>query len=132
MSFSILVESDQNKQLPIDLDYMTNRYAILSKEIVFPSPSFWTIEKNLFYLLRNSTKKVFESKYLMRPDYLSFDEYGTVVLAPLLMYINGVFSIEDFDLNEVVIPDFSYIIEISSDKFRAKDQLPSELETIDW
>lgn len=132
MSFSIQVESDQNKQLPLDLDYMTTRYTTLSKEISFPSPSFWTIEQNLFYLLRNSTKKIFESKYSMRPDYLSFDEYGTVILAPLLMYINGVFSIEDFDLNEVIIPDFSFIIEICSDKFKAKDQLPSELESIDW
>jgi hypothetical protein len=132
MAFSIQAESNQNKDLPLDLDYMTDRFTITTKEVSFPSPSFWTIEKHLFYLLRNSTKKIFESKYSMRPDYLSFDEYGTVILAPLLMYINGVFSIEDFDLNEVIVPEFSFVIEICSDKFRAKDLLPSDLEIINW
>ena len=34
----------------------------------------------------------------MKPDYLSYDEYGTVQLAQLLMYVNGVSSLEDFDL----------------------------------
>lgn len=132
MAFSIKYESDQNRKLPIDLDYMTNRFSTLDGTITFPSPSIWIFEKHLFYLMRNSVKKTFETKYVMRPDYLSYDEYGTVVLAPLLMYVNGVFCIEEFDLNDVIVPDFSYIIEISSDKIKAKDQRPDELEAVNW
>ncbi len=132
MSFTIDKESNQNKTLPIDLDYLCDRYTNIERDITFPSPTLWVLEKHLFYLLKNSVKKTFESKYKMRPDYLSYDEYGTVVLAPLLMYVNGVFNIEEFDLNEVVVPDFSNIIEICSDKFDSKDKTAAELVAVDW
>jgi hypothetical protein len=57
----------------------------------------------------------------MKPDYLSFDEYGTVALTWLLMYVNAVPSIEEFDLERVVIPSYSSIVEVLQDKFPIKD-----------
>jgi hypothetical protein len=112
-------ESRQNILSPIDLDNMTNRYRTSSGLFIFSSPDLWTIEKNLFYLLRNSTLVEFNSKYRYRPDYFSYDEYGTVQLAQLIMYVNNCPSIEDFDLVQVVIPSMSSIVEILSDKIPA-------------
>ena len=128
--FTIDVEAKKNKIMPTSLDYMGASYKNVSGNVVFPSPSFWLLEKHLFFLAAHSTKKVFELKYTMRPDYLSYDEYETVVLAPLLMFVNRVFTVEDFNLNEVIIPEMSYIVEILIDKF--PELPPDKLEVINW
>lgn len=127
--FTIDVEAKKNKQLPISLDYMGPSY-VTENGIIFPSPSFWLLEKNLFFLSANSIKKLFDLKYTMRPDYLSYDEYNTVLFAPLLMYVNGVFSVEDFKLVEVIIPKISYISQILIDKF--PEISVDNLEVINW
>ena len=119
--------SKRNTNLPFSVDFMGKRYKTSTGYFTFTSPSLWSLEKNLYYLLRYSTKKNFESKYIMRPDYLSYDEYNTVVLAQLLMYVNGVVSIEEFDLNDVIVPKLSAIIKITEDNFKQKD-----LEEVDW
>ena len=123
-------EAKQRIRHPVDLDWMSERYKTTSGYYSFPSPFLWTIEKHIFHLLKNSKQKTFDPKYIMRPDYLSFDEYGTVILAPLLMYVNSVPSIEDFDLDTVVVPGLQSIIDITQDKFAKKDA--SELEEVDW
>jgi hypothetical protein len=66
----------------------------------------------------------------MRPDYLSFDSYGVVTLGQLLMYVNNVGAIEDFDLDKVIIPSFQSIVDICRDKYPDVD--PSELTEINW
>ena len=66
----------------------------------------------------------------MRPDYLSYDEYGTVALAQLLMYVNAVPSIEGFDLETVIIPSMSAITEMLKDKFPKRPV--SELVEVAW
>jgi len=125
---TIDVEAKRLSQVAFSLDKMVDRYQTTNGYYSFPSPSFYTMNKNLFYLLRNSVKKDFESKYKMRPDYLSFDEYGTTILYGLLMYVNGILCIEDFDLNEIIIPSMQSIITISRDKF--PDKSNNDLETI--
>ncbi len=127
---TIDIESKKRRRLPIDLDHMTDQYVTDSGDFIFPSPVLEVIESNLFFLMKNSTKKSFESKYIMRPSYLSFDEYNTIVLGSLLMYVNSVFSIEDFDLNEVIIPSFSSIVTICADQF--PNRKVEELERISW
>jgi len=127
--FTIDAEARRNKQLPFSLDYMGESF-ITENGVVFPSPSFWLLEKHLFFLTANSTKKSFNQKYIMRPDYLSFDEYNTVLFAPLLMYVNGVFSMEYFNLVEVIIPKISYISQILVDKF--PELSAKNLEVINW
>ncbi|MCK5605159.1 hypothetical protein KAR91_24930 [Candidatus Pacearchaeota archaeon] len=130
MTILINHEAKQRIRHPLELDNMAERYKTTTELFTFTSPSLWVIEKHLFFLLRNSTQKDFDPKYSMRPDYLAFDEYGTVTLGPLLMYVNGVPSLEDFELLKVIVPDFQSIIEITQDKFRKKTT--DELEEVDW
>lgn len=130
MSVTIDQESRQRALLPIDIGCMSNTYKTETGLFTFPSPSLWTIEKNLFYLFRNSIQKQFEQKYVMRPDYLSFDEYGTVALAQLLMYINNVSCIENFNLDTVIIPTFQSIVTICQDKFPT--QKVDDMTEVDW
>ena len=123
-------EARQFKNLAIDIDKMSDRYRTENGYFTFSSPTFWTIEKNLFYLLRNSRRENFNQKYIMRPDYASFDEYGTVVLDKLLMFVNSVMCIESFNLDTIVYPSFSSIVDICQDNFPQKD--PDDLIEVDW
>lgn len=123
-------ESRQRVRIAIDIDNMSQRYITSSNIFTFTSPSLWTLEKNLYYLLRNSTEIEFDLKYKWKPDYFSYDEYGTVVLAPILMYVNNVYCIEDFDLVTIIVPSLSSIINICQDKFPKEDV--SQLTSVDW
>lgn len=128
---SISNEAKERIRQPIDMDHMRDRYKTKNGIFSFPSPTVWTVEKNLFFLLKNSEYKNFELKYVYRPDYLSYDKYGTVILGQLLMIVNGVYTIEDFDLDKVVIPSFQAIVSICQDKFPI-DRPTSELTEVLW
>ena len=128
----ITIDEESRKRVlhPLNLDNLAERYTTENGLYTFTSPSFWSIEKNLYYLLYHSKKKQFEQKYKYRPDYLSFFEYETVVLAPILMAVNNVFSCEDFDLDYVVVPTLSAIIEMANDKFPKKET--ADLQKVGW
>ena len=130
MSVTIDSETKQLIRSPLDISKMSDRYKTANGIFSFPSPTLATIEKYLYFLLRNSTVKVMDSKFRWKPDYLSHDEYGTVVLWQLLMYVNAVFAVEDFDLKEVVIPSLSSIIEMNQSNFPKKDV--EELTSVNW
>lgn len=123
-------EAKRNKRLPIDIDNFSEKYKTENNLYTFSSPSFSVLEKNLYYLLVNSVEKQFNTKYKYKPSYLSYDEYGTVILSPILMYVNNVMSIEDFDLKTVVIPRFSAIKEICKDKIPKEDV--QDLKSVNW
>jgi len=130
MSITIDQESRIRARLAVDINFDGNRYKTKNSYFTFPSPSLETIDQHLFYLLKNSKEVKFERQYLMRPDYLSFDEYGTVSLAQLLMYVNSVSSPEAFDLQNVIIPSLSSIIEMLKDKFPQQDI--ENLTEVNW
>jgi hypothetical protein len=130
MAVTIDQESIQRSRLAIDINFSGDRYKTSNGIFTFPSPTLETIDQNLYYLLKNATEKRFERKYVMRPDYLSFDEYDTVSLAQLLMYVNGVPSIEHFDLQLVIIPSLSAIIEMLKNKFPTRN--PDDLTEVNW
>jgi len=123
-------EAKQRIRHPLELDNMAERLKTSSGYYTFTSPSLWVIEKHLFYLLKNSVQKDFDPKYIMRPDYLSFDEYGTVTLAPVLMFVNNVLTIEEFDLVKVVVPTLQSIVDIARDKYPEQDV--SEMTEVGW
>ena len=130
MSITIADESRQRARIPFDIDWVGQRYKTNSEIYTFPSPSLWSIQKNLFFLVASSVLIEFDPKYKMKPDYLSFDEYGTVSLAYMLMYVNSVHSIEDFDLNTVILPTIESVIAICKDKFSKLDV--SEIEGVNF
>jgi hypothetical protein len=130
MPITIDRESKQRVKLSVDINFYGDRYKTENGLYTFPAPTLETIDKHLYFLLKHSALKPFDKQYLMRPDYLSFDEYGTVTLAFLLMYINGVPSIEYFDLDIVYIPSMTSIIEILKDKF--SEQKVSDLTEVNW
>ena len=124
-------EARRRLRQPTDVEHMRDRYKCENNIYVFPSPTLETIEKNMFFLLRNSEYKKFEQKYIMRPDYLSYDEYGTIVLDQLLMFVNGIFCVEEFSLDKVVVPSFSAVVYICQDKFPL-DRDVDELIEVEW
>jgi hypothetical protein len=130
MPITIDQESRQRAQLAIDINFSGNRYRTENKLFTFSAPTLETFDQHLYFLLKNSEEKEFERQYLMRPDYLSFDEYGTVSLAQMLMYVNTVPSIELFDLQTVIIPSFSAVVEMLKDKFPIQD--PNKLTEVNW
>lgn len=124
-------ESEKFARSPFDISKMGDRYKTANELFSFPSPTLGTIEKNLFFLLRNSSYDKWEPRYKYRPDYLSFDSYGVVTLWELLMYVNGVFSVEDFDdLGDVVVPSLQSVVELNRDNFPKKPT--DELYEVNW
>lgn len=130
MTITIDRESRQRSNLVVDINFSGDRYKTTNGYYTFPAPSLEAINKNLHYLLANSTEKKFERQYLMRPDYLSYDEYGTVALAQLLMYVNSVPCIEEFDLEYVTIPSMAAITEMLKDKYPKRPI--DELTEVTW
>jgi alpha-L-fucosidase len=129
---AILIDNEaiRNLQSPLDIEKFGNRYKTETELFTFPNPNLETIDKNLFYLLKNSQELEFELKYKYRPDYMSYDYYGTTILWELLMYVNSVFSAEDFDLIKVVVPSLQSITDILQDTYRIPN--PDELTAIEW
>lgn len=130
MPITINDEAKRQLRSPLDIERFGNRFKTDNNYYSFPDPNLETIDKNLYYLLRNSEEVEFEAKYKFRPDYLSYDYYGTTILWELLMYVNGVFSLEDFNLVSVVIPSLESITFILQDLFPIEDA--DDLESIDW
>jgi len=115
---------------PFDISRMSDTYITSNGYFTFQSPDLETINKHFYYLLRHSKEVEFKKKYKYRPDYLSYDEYGTVILDQLLLFVNGVSSPEDFDLITVLIPAKAAIIEILPDNFQKKDI--EDMTVITW
>ena len=123
-------EATQNALSPLSISDMEDQYKTDTDIFTFPSPDLWTIERNLYFLLRNSEREKFNPKYKYRPDYLALDKYGVVSLAFLLMYVNGISCIENFDLDEVVTPDISSIIDMCRDNFPKKTV--ARMTSVNW
>lgn len=126
----ITTEATQNIQSPLDIEKFGPRWKTENDLFTFPDPNLLTLDKNLYYLLRHSEEVPFDGKYKYRPDYLSFDYYGTVILWEMLLYVNNVFSLEDFDLDTVVIPSLDAVTFVLQDSFQIPE--PQDLKSIDW
>lgn len=129
---TILINDEIIRQLqsPLDIEKFGARFKTENELFTFPDPNLLTLDKNLFYLLKNSEEVDFQLKYKYRPDYLSFDYYNTTILWELIMYINEVFSVEDFDLVKVIIPSMESITFILQDQFPIDDT--DNLIPISW
>lgn len=112
-----------------NVDKHRKRYLSKTSDYVvkFVSPKIYTYDKYRFYLLRNSERRVLDTKYYYRPDYLSFDEYDTTLFWQMLLYINDVPNIESFNKDTILVPTFSSVLEISFDGDLSKDLIDIDL-----
>jgi len=117
MANTIDTEAKRSIRSVTDIDRFRRRYSQTNEgfNIQFVSPVITTYEKYRYYLLKNSTSKSLKQKYYYRPDYLSYDEYGTTSLWTVLLYINDISCIEDFTIPSVFIPTYNAIISISKE-----------------
>jgi hypothetical protein len=124
-------EAKDFRRMPIDFERMGERFKTDNDLFTFPDPTLKTLDENLYFLLRNATELVFKPRYNFKPEYLSYDIYGTPALSQVLMYVNNIGSVEDFvDLPKIVIPSLDAITTILSDIFPAEDI--ADLQSIDW
>jgi len=115
MSDTIDIEASRNRKLITDIDKHRRWYKLTEGDTVvnFVSPTISTYEKFKFFILRNSSLRKLEQKYFFRPDYFSYDEYGTTTLWTLILFINDIPSIEDFTKLEILVPSYSAILELA-------------------
>jgi hypothetical protein len=130
MAIFIDDEAIRGLQSPLDIEKFGERFKTENAYYSFPDPNLLAVDKNLYYLLRHSEEVPFEAKYRYRPDYMSDDYYGTPILWELLMYVNNVFSLEDFDLETVIVPSLDAIIFTIQDQYPTKDV--DDLKAIEW
>ena len=109
-----------SKQLT-DLDYYRRTYSLIENStdeeilVKFIAPKIIAFEDYRFYLMKESVTKQLDASRYYRPDYVSYDEYGITSLWTLLLFINDIPTIEDFDKEEILIPSRTSISNISRD-----------------
>jgi hypothetical protein len=117
MAINNTIDADARtrRKLATNIDNFRRRYSTTDsdKDVYFVSPSYSILDRFKYVLLNRSNRYDLEEKYYYRPDYLSFDQYGTTTLWPILLYINNVPSIEQFNISEVIIPDLSAITDLA-------------------
>jgi hypothetical protein len=131
MTITIDDEAAQAIRSPLDWERTGERFKTDNDLFTIPNPNRFTVDLNLFYLLKNATEVPFEQQYSYRPDYVSHDYYGTTVLANVIMYVNSIRIPEEFvDLEVLLIPAFDSIITMLQDNFPEVN--PDDLDSINW
>jgi len=128
MPNTIDFEAKKSANLIIDVDKHRRRYLkrIGNVSIKFISPIIETYEKFRWFILKNSVLKDVPTKYFYRPDYFSYQEYGTTTLWTLLLFINDMRSIEEFKVSEILVPDYGSVLEIV--KFNELSSTPQDVD----
>ena len=93
-----------------DNTYWRNRY--LTDNTVFDNPLMELVSDNYEFLSRNTYYVNMDKKYIGRPDYLSYDIYGSTNLWFLLLYMNGCYCLEDFNMSKVYVPSIESINQV--------------------
>lgn len=120
-SYSIRTEAKMNSNLVSDIDNFRSKYLEYDYETdiscLAPAFEIYSLEVNKFTLLRDCKLATFKNNWRMRPDYASYDLYGTVIYWPIILFANSVQSIEDFkDFEKIYVPAFSSIMQVLRNK----------------
>jgi len=114
---TIVDEVNLLKKHYMDLDNLRGYYidgSIPEKlNVIYPSASIEKLEDVYFRLLFESDIITFNEKWNMRPDYASYDIYGSIIYWPVLLFINNIQSIELFrNLEHIISPRIAAMEEI--------------------
>ena len=120
---NISIEASQNYKSLYNFDSFKNSFKIQavlefdngrisSQSVIFVDLNIPFMEMHKHFLLARSDILEFEPRWTNRPNYLSYDRYGTVSFAPLLLFINNKVTSLDFDFDYVVVPKMSAIKEL--------------------
>jgi len=121
MAQKIDEESKRFSLLLTDVDRYRIKYqtrevdALTDTNIVirFVSPVIFTYENFRYYFLKNSVIKEVSQKNFLRPDYVSYEEYGTTTLWSLLLFVNDIPTIEEFTVNNIYVPTIDSIYRVA-------------------
>jgi hypothetical protein len=116
---TITSDSEVRSRSPLNLDALRAWYVEKDDEqnisVYFPSFSIYAYEDKFFELLSNCVRSPAISRWSQRPDYTSFDTYGTVMFWPLILYINQIDHIEEYrDKDYIYIPSYSTIVDLAT------------------
>lgn len=123
MPYTALIDDEALalSKLANDLDNFRRIYSTTEKTtdeeilIQFVAPKIQAFEDYRFCLLQNSNIQPLAPGRYYRPDYVSYDNYGTPNLWALILFINNVPSIEDFNIENILVPTKNIISDISLD-----------------
>jgi len=121
--FTIKNDAKQKSSKIHSLDNFRSRYVEIDWEtgrsVIFPACEIYAYEKHFFRLLSESKKETFKPRWEKRPDYASFDMYGTETYWTLLLFVNNIYSIEDFiDLDFIFVPPINLVNSIIDDRVK--------------
>lgn len=133
MALSVNGEATTRTRQSIDFEKQSNRLKTDNDYFTFPDPNLETLEKYVFYLLKNSEEVEFDgSRYTYRPDYVSYDFYGTPSLDKVIMFVNGITTVENFiGLTTIVVPSLEAITYMLKDNFDPGKDV-EDLESVGW
>lgn len=126
-------EAKTRSRQSIDFEKQGNRLKTDNDLFTFPDPNLETLEKNIYFLLKNSQEIEFDnSRYKYRPDYVSYDYYGTPSFDKLIMFVNGIRTIEDFiGLTVIIVPSLESITFMLKDNFDPSKDI-EDLDSVGW
>ena len=118
---TIADEALKNSSLSTDLDNFRYKYLdtdpTIGVSVQFPSLSIDTLDKNAFNLYSNAKRVPFLAQWEMRPDYVSYDLYNTVLYWYLILYMNHANSIEDFiGYDTILVVPYQYLLSLVRDR----------------
>ena len=122
-STNISIESNMDYKSMFNADSFRDSYRIKTfiersdskidvSETVFLDFNDLFLNTNKHFLLARCDIKEFQPRWQFRPNYLSYDMYGTLSFAYLLLFINDVVSVLDFDFDYVKVPKIGAIKEL--------------------
>ena len=124
MATGIGYEASTMCSVASDIDLYRYKYKDFEKQIdgsnvdiSFVSPVFSVYENHRFMLLANSRIEQMTPRWRYRPDYLSYDKYGTTAWWQLLMWLNDIKSIEYFTTDTVIVPTKDAVANIEQEAY---------------
>jgi hypothetical protein len=95
-----------------DINNYTDKYQI--GDYIISSPYIKSLSKYYPTLLYNSETIPMNSRYMYRPDYVSYDYYNTTSLWYVILYMNNIQTMCRFNIPNIIVPNWETLNTIMS------------------